>query len=139
MLKNDTADFFAFTSIFLQSTPSLCGNCLIRGVFLKKGTLLIGRGGWLAECWRGQIAFSFDNKHYLQQDSLQLLSNHQALSCPHWPLVFKLRLGLIVTLMTLRCGDYYIITLLHYYIITARDVWCLWVDRGFAWLYCNLC
>ena len=60
MLKNVTADFFAFTSIFLQSTPSLCGNCLIRGVFLKKGTMLIGRrarrhyppAGTLRHWWR---------------------------------------------------------------------------------------
>ena len=61
----------------------------------------------------GQIAFSFDNKHYFQ-DILQLLSNHRALSCPHWPLDFKLRWSLIVTLMTLRWDDYYIITALHW-------------------------
>ena len=43
LLKNVTADFFAFTSIFQQNTLSLCRNCLLRGAFLKKGTMLIGR------------------------------------------------------------------------------------------------
>ena len=43
LLKNGTADFFAFTSIFQQNTSSLCRNCLLRGAFLKKGTMLIGR------------------------------------------------------------------------------------------------
>ena len=68
MLKNDTADFFAFTSIFLQNTSSLCGNCLLRGVFLKKGTMLIGRRGdqgWdyklsqLGRTWEPRIGLWF--------------------------------------------------------------------------------
>ena len=43
LLKNGTADFFAFTIIFQENTSSLCRNCLLRGAFLKKGTMLIGR------------------------------------------------------------------------------------------------
>ena len=45
LLKNGTADFFAFTIIFQENTSSLCRNCLLRGAFLKKGTMLIGRSG----------------------------------------------------------------------------------------------
>ena len=55
LLKNGTADFFAFTSIFQQNTSSLCRNCLFRGAFLKIGTMLIGRSGDANIYWRIQL------------------------------------------------------------------------------------
>ena len=70
-----------------------------------------GRWGLVLSGVLGQIAFSFDNKHYLQ-DILQLSRVHTD------PWSSKWRLGIVVTLMTLRCDDYCCTTL-----VKSSEAW----------------